>query len=610
VLATYARLLDLLTPREKRRFALVLAIAAAAALAEMAGVAAVLPFLAVLADPGAAAASPWLAALGRQAGITTETGLLAALAALVFAMILVALALKLGGIHALARFAHMRNHTISTRMFDAVLRRPYAAFLSENSADTGRTMLHEVDRVVLETMMPAIRFIAHGLSLVCLMALLVWLHPLAAGLAGLVLGGAYIAIFLGVRRALRGLGVARQRLNAERYRIAAEALAGVKDIKVRGIETVFTDRYGRASLALAEAAARAQAIGEVPRQVLEAIAFGGMIALVLVLLLAGGQDLMAILPMLGVFAFAGLKMFPALQQMYHALTLMRFTRPLLDEVHARAARTLPPPHRADRPAAGGPAPAAAAGAGAARPGAPVPPGQAELRNVSYTYPGAQRPALAGVSAVFPACSTTGIVGGSGAGKTTLVDLLLGLLTPDNGEVALGAGPGGAADRARLVGYVPQSVHLTDDTLAANIAFGVPAAEIDMAAVARAARAARLHGFAMALPEGYATRIGERGARLSGGERQRIGIARALYADPAILIFDEATSALDTVTEREVMAAVRALSARKTVIIIAHRLATVKACDRILLLEDGRIAAQGSYGELMAGNARFRRLAAA
>ncbi|MCX7888183.1 MAG: ABC transporter ATP-binding protein/permease [Rhodobacteraceae bacterium] len=596
MIATWRKLFDLLSARERRRFALVLALAAAAALSEMAGVAAVLPFLAVLADPAAATRSPALAALRDGFGVTTEAGLLGLLAGLVFAMILVTLCLKLASLYGLARFAHMRNHTISTRMFDAVLRRPYSAFLGENSADTGRTMLHEVDRVVLEAMMPAIRFLAHGLSLVCLMALLLWLHPQAAAVAGLTLGGAYVAIFLAVRRALKGLGADRARLNAERYRIAAEALSGVKDIKVRGIESAFTDRYGQASLALAAAAARAQAIGEVPRHVLEAIAFGGMIALVLVLLMTGGQGLMAIVPTLGVFAFAGLKMFPALQQMYHALTLMRFAGPMLDAVHARAAR---PPVR-PAPAVARP-PAAAAGA---------PHGQVELRHVSYTYPGAARPALSDVSATIPARSSVGIVGGSGAGKTTLVDLMLGLLVPERGEVRLGGASPDGGDRARIVGYVPQTVHLTDDTLAANIAFGLRPEEVDMAAVERAARAAQLHDFALSLPAGYATGIGERGARLSGGERQRIGIARALYADPAVLIFDEATSALDPVTEREVMAALRRLSADKTVVIIAHRLSTVKACDRILLLEGGRIAAEGSYAALAAGNARFRRLAAA
>jgi ATP-binding cassette, subfamily B, bacterial PglK len=207
----------------------------------------------------------------------------------------------------------------------------------------------------------------------------------------------------------------------------------------------------------------------------------------------------------------------------------------------------------------------------------------------------------------------GIVGGTGAGKTTLVDLILGLLTPDDGVIRVD-GTAVTAENLRAwqktLGYVPQSIFLTDDTVAANIAFGVAKDQIDMAAVERAARIAALHDFVLSdLPEGYATFVGERGVRLSGGQRQRIGIARALYRDPTLLIMDEATSALDNITERVVMEAVQRIRADKTIILIAHRLTTVKTCDTIFLMERGRLLAQGSYDELLAGNEVFRRMVA-
>jgi ABC-type multidrug transport system fused ATPase/permease subunit len=215
---------------------------------------------------------------------------------------------------------------------------------------------------------------------------------------------------------------------------------------------------------------------------------------------------------------------------------------------------------------------------------------------------------------IPARSTVGIVGGTGAGKTTTVDIMLGLLVPDRGTLSVDGVPIGRDNlRAwqRSIGYVPQQIFLSDETVAANIAFGRAEADIDHAAVERAARIAELHDFVMReLPEGYATKVGERGVRLSGGQRQRIGIARALYHDPDVLILDEATSALDNLTERAVMDAVHNLGHAKTVVMIAHRLSTVRECDTIFMLEGGRVVAAGSYDDLIASNRQFRALAGA
>jgi ABC-type multidrug transport system fused ATPase/permease subunit len=232
-----------------------------------------------------------------------------------------------------------------------------------------------------------------------------------------------------------------------------------------------------------------------------------------------------------------------------------------------------------------------------------------LHGLTYTYPGARRPALEDLNLVVPRNTTVGLVGSTGAGKTTLVDVILGLLSPQAGALMVD-GKKIDADTMRpwqrSLGYVPQQIVLIDDTVAANIAFGVPNDEIDMAAVENAARIAELHTFVVEqLSDGYATSVGERGVRLSGGQRQRIGIARALYHNPDVLILDEATSALDNLTERAVMDAVHNLAHAKTVVIIAHRLSTVRACDTIFVLENGHCIAEGSYDELLQTNADFR-----
>jgi ABC-type multidrug transport system fused ATPase/permease subunit len=237
----------------------------------------------------------------------------------------------------------------------------------------------------------------------------------------------------------------------------------------------------------------------------------------------------------------------------------------------------------------------------------------ELREVAYAYPNAERPALSGLSLTIPARSSVGIVGGTGAGKTTAMDLLLGLLAPSEGAVSVDGveieGDVGRRAWRRSIGYVPQHIFLSDDTVASNIAFGLPVEEIDMVAVERAARMAELHDFVMKeLPGGYQTLVGDRGARLSGGQRQRIGIARALYHDPDVLIMDEATSALDNVTERAVIEAMNRLGGDKTVVMVAHRLSTVRDCDLIFLLEHGKVGAQGSFDELLEISPAFRDMA--
>jgi ABC-type multidrug transport system fused ATPase/permease subunit len=235
----------------------------------------------------------------------------------------------------------------------------------------------------------------------------------------------------------------------------------------------------------------------------------------------------------------------------------------------------------------------------------------ELDQIEYTYPGGEAPVLRDISIEIPRNTSVAFVGSTGCGKTTLVDILLGLLQPDQGVIRVDGIPvssGNLAQWQKRLGYVPQHMYLSDDTVTNNIAFGVPPAEIDQAAVERAARIADLHDFIVSLPGGYTTIVGERGVRLSGGQRQRIGIARALYHDPDVLIMDEATSALDGITEETVIQAIRDLARQKTIILVAHRLTTVRACDAIYLFDRGEIVASGTYEDLMQSNLRFRAMA--
>lgn len=593
---TFRKIFDLLSPRERWRFLILLVLVLFMGLFELVGVASILPFLAVLTDPGLIETNPILAQVRQITGVTDERQFMTVLGFGIMTIILVSMVFKIATLYALARFSNMRRFTLSRRLMEGYLSHPYVWFLDKHSSDLARTVNGEVNAVVSGSIIPLTQIIAQGVVIVFLMALLLRTDPLIALSAIAVISVAYLIIFLVVRRRLGAIGKIRVAANRERSKATLEALGSLKDVKLQGLESSYVKRFRVPALAGARAAASSQIIGELPRHLLEALAFGGILAIVLAMLARSDGTLVDILPTLGLFAFAGLRMFPAMQAVYRAMTTLRFNEATLDLVHdaimevekGRGERPRPP-----------------------REGA-LPLGrEITLRDVTYSYPSTETPVLNALNMTINAKTTVGIVGGTGAGKTTAIDVLLGLLLPDEGYLEIDDTP---IDRSNVrrwqmsVGYVPQQIFLIDDSVAANIAFGVPPEKRDVQKVETAARLARLDGFVADLPQGYDTHVGDRGVRLSGGQRQRIAIARTLYHDPDVLIFDEATSALDNVTEREVMEAVNNLAHTKTIIMIAHRLSTVRDCDEIFLMEKGRVVAQGPYDKLLRENATFRDMA--
>jgi len=430
-----------------------------------------------------------------------------------------------------------------------------------------------------------------------LSALLIAVQPGLAFSVVVVLGSIYGMIYLGTRVWLNRIGEDRVLANRERFTAAAEAFAGAKEIRLLGREDDYLERYRQPSQRLARHQANAALLQELPQYAIEALAFGGILLLVLILM-RDEDGIAHVLPLIGLYGLAGKQLIPAFQKIYGTISAIRFNMPsvesILNDLSAAA--------RDERPSGRIPV-------------APpfVPERDIAIVDLGYRYPGSERWALRGVNLTIPARGTVGFVGASGAGKTTLIDLLLGLLEPEEGALLIDGTPLNADSVRRwqaALGYVPQHIFLADQHVAANIALGVPEREIDFAAVEQAARLANLHKFVVReLPQGYRTLIGERGVRLSGGQRQRIGIARALYRNPAVLLFDEATSALDNPTEQAVMEAIHNLAGDKTILLVAHRLTTVKPCQRIHVLEQGQIVESGSWDELIASGARFRALAA-
>ena len=596
---TWKKAWSLLDAREKRNAWITLIVVLAGALSSAVMVGSVLPFLTVLSDPVRIEEMTVLSWAYGVFGFSSDYAFLIALGVASFVVIVITSLIQIAKTYAVARYAMMRIHSISYRLMIAYLRQPYEFFLNRHSAEMGTRVLAESQQLVNQFLRPAAELIAAACTVIAIVGLLLWVEPLVALIAFGVLGGIYGAVYAVTRRVLKRYGRARAEANSARFRIANEAFGGVKAIKLLCRESSYAARYSEPSRRMARAMMMVQVLSQIPKFALESVAFGGIIILSLLMMdpegLESGAALGGVLPILGVFAFAGQRLMPELSKLYQSLAQIQAGGAAVEVVHddlmVRAGsgslpRSIPPALGLTR--------------------------SVRFDAVSYRYPSAEIAGLNDICLEIQAGERVGVVGSTGAGKTTLADLVLGLLRPGAGRIFVDGSEITEANlRAwqRSVGYVPQDIFLTDASVSENIALGVPPGEIDEPGVRRAAEIARIDTFIREdLPHGYDTTIGERGVRLSGGQRQRIGIARALYHDADLIVFDEATSALDNLTEHEVMAAIDALPDEKTVVMIAHRLSTVQKCDRIVVMEGGRVVGCDGWEALMRDNAVFRRIA--
>jgi ABC-type multidrug transport system fused ATPase/permease subunit len=587
--------------RERRNLWIMLGIVILGALSSALMVGSVLPFLSVLSDPARIDTVPALRFAYQFFGFESNYSFLIGLGLVSLGVIIFTNGVLILKTWAISRFTTMRVHSISHRLMTAYLRQPYEFFLNRHSSEMGTRILSETQQVVNTFVAPAVELIAAICTVLALVVLLFLVEPVVALIAFGVLGGMYGGIYAFSRRVVKQLGRQRSQTNSARFKITNEAFGGIKDIKLLGCEDAYLARYSSCSLSMARTLARIVLITQLPQFGLQIIAFGGIILLCLILVdanaLASGAALRDILPVLGLFAFAGQRLMPELSKLYQSLTKLQAGAAAVEIVHDDLTAWADKDEVAQTAS-----------------NRLILRDKLALKNISYHYPNATTAGVRDITLAIGAGEKIGIVGGTGAGKTTLADLVLGLLMPAAGELVVD-GVSVTKDNLRAwqrnVGYVPQNIFLTDASVAENIALGVPKKKIDERRVAEAARIAQLDNFIRTeLPDGYATPIGERGVRLSGGQRQRIGIARALYHDADLIVFDEATSALDNLTEREVMAAIDALPDEKTVVMIAHRLSTVQRCDRIVVMDRGRVVGYDSWAALMVDNPVFQRIAQA
>ena len=592
---TIKKIFEFLTPSERKQFYLLLSLILIMALLDVIGIASILPFMSLLTNQELLETNIFLIKLYKIAnkfGVTNTNDFIIVLGFSTFLILILSLSVKALTTYAQLRFTLMREFSIGKRLIEGYLHQPYSWFLSKNSANLGKSILSEANLVIYGAVIPMMTRIAQGTVTLAIITLIIFLDPMLALRVGLVLATCYAIIFFVLKKLVSRIGAERLRDNELRFNVISEAFGASKEVKFGGLEKVYIDRFKIPAKNYAKNLALVQIISQLPRYFLEAIAFGGLIIISSVLVI-NGKGFNNIIPILSLYVFAGYRLIPALQQIYGSLTQLNFSQPALyslnkDLMSLKFSEPVKKTHKAFKLNK-----------------------QLTFKNISYKYPKTEKYVLNDVSLNIPAYSKIGIVGTTGGGKTTLIDLLLGLLTPTHGTIFVDDNmikSDNVRSWQKSIGYVPQQIYLADDTVTSNIAFGIDANNIDHQALEKAAKIANLHDFVInELPNGYSTIIGERGVRLSGGQRQRIGLARSLYHKPDVLILDEATSSLDNITEKMVIDEINNLGDKITNIIIAHRLSTVKNFDKIFLLEKGKIKIEGNYEELLNKSIDFKKL---
>jgi ABC-type multidrug transport system fused ATPase/permease subunit len=579
------KFLILLSKHERKNALLLLLLILVMAFLDMIGVASILPFMAVLTNPSIVETNVILNKMfqiSKLFGVENNDQFLFALGVSVFILLIFSLAFKAFTTYVQLRFVNMREHSISKRFVESYLHQPYVWFLNKNSADLGKTILSEVSQIVAKGLKPLIEMIAKGMIALALIILLILTDPQLAFIIGFSLALAYVLIYLFSLKYLNKLGNQRLENNKLRFLRINEAFGAIKEIKISGLEEIYIKNYSKSSKTFARTQALAKIIAQMPRYALEGIAFGGIMLVILYLMSREGSFNNA-LPIISLYAFAGYRLLPALQQIYHSFTRISFMSPSLDELSNELKNLKFQKEKDNKDKF-------------------FPTKSIVLRNIYYSYPHSDRTALEDINIIIPAKTTVGIIGSTGSGKTTTIDIILGLLEAQKGTLEVDntvISKQNFKSWQQSIGYVPQHIYLSDDTIAANIALGIEHKNIDQNLVEEVSKIANLHDFVKEnLPQKYETIIGERGVRLSGGQRQRIGIARALYSNPQVIILDEATSALDNKTEELVMSAINSIGKDITIILIAHRLNTLRNCDTIFELEKGRVINKGNFNDLL------------
>lgn len=589
------KLSEILSKKQKKMTGGLFIIFLFSSLFQVVGVATIFPFINLVLDPSVIQSNELLSKFYNLMNFTSNQSFIVFVGIVMFALIVFSNILSAFTIWVRTKFVMNLNHNLARKLLSIYLSRPYDYFLNKNTSEMGKNILSEINQLTSKMLTPLFDFIINALVVLAIVIFLMFTDLKTTAIAFSILGGSYVIINTFVKKKVGKAGIKRVEANNGRFTITGEALSGIKTTKVLGREEYFLSLFTKYSKRYTRVEARVKVVSELPKYFLESIAFGGIILLVIILTITN-KNASDIIPLVSLFAFAGYRMMPAMQKMYQSVSNIYFSEAILDTIHAeitgnnqiiefeKYGNTKPMSFN----------------------------NRIHLKHIDYIYPKSDVPVLKDIELKIQYNSSIGIVGHTGSGKTTLIDIIMGLLLPLKGQILVDNQAltyDNIRNWQKNIGYVPQEIFLTDDTIEKNIAFGLHDNLIDSEKVKTAAKIAALDDFIMnELPHQYQSKVGERGIRLSGGQRQRIGLARALYSNPKILVLDEATSSLDGNTETAVIEAIKNASKNRTMIMIAHRLSTVKDCDVIYLIEKGRIVDSGNYSSLLEHNSQFRRMA--
>lgn len=585
---------SLFNGKDKQFFVGVLMLTILTAVIELMGIGALFPYIKILGQPELIHQNAKLAALYHFFHFKREDYFLIFSGVGIFILILTKACMSNANNYYQSKFSCRLNNRLAKFCLNSFLRMSYSEFINTNSAVLSKHLLVDVNSVI-SILTSILTLMTDCVVAAALIGLMIWADPVLVLGVVAILGGFLWLSMATTKTRIRNLARDNERCNREAYRTAGESLSGLKEIKIYGVENYFIKRFLNWQEKLSRQTVEYNVISNIPGIAMNVMGFGVLLVILLYLIITKG-NLVNILPTMGLIAVCVQRLLPSAARISSAITLVRRYKPSVFIV--RDALTLLSSKNKAMDSIKAECQALSFRE------------ILSLKNVSYQYPGSEQYSLKNISLAIKKNTSIGIVGQSGAGKSTLVDVLLGLLPIQAGQICCDEVDISRYEHvalSNLIGYVPQQTFLIDGSIKENITFGIPENEINWAQLDRAIKVAQLEKFIHELPKGLETPIGENGVKLSGGQRQRLGIARALYHDPEILIMDEATNALDSATENEFNESLLGLMREKTIIIIAHRLSSIQICDEIVQIEKGEIVERGSYDQLVRSSERFRHI---
>lgn len=589
------QIFSLLTLEQRKRFYILQALVILMAFTELLGIASIAPFMALVGDMSLLEKDGIYSKLYQLSGINEPVNFLFITGVLVLSVLTLSTIVSMFTTWRLSVYASSIGVQLADRLYTHYMQQDWQFHASGSSAQLTKQVSTESVRISNGIIQPLLQMNAKIVLAIFISISILIYNPIVAITGLLLFASGYLLMYKFVRKVLIANGRKLSDVATNRFRLMNEGFGGIKDVLLLNRNRDFIDRFRLEGQAQAKAEGLNQTISQVPRFFIELLAFGAMIGLVLILIKTYDGNLGSVLPILAVYALACFKLLPALQQIYGSVTYIKGNIAAFDSVKEDLINSQEKnPHENNSFSNN-----------------LIFNRGVKLQNLEFSYPNKTVKAIDNISMFIPVNNVIGIVGSSGSGKSTLIDIILGLLTPQKGKIYIDntlITEHNKRSWQDLLGFVPQSIFLSEGTIAENIAFGIPADEINYDQVTKAIDLAHLTELVNELPEGIHTKVGERGVQLSGGQRQRIGIARALYNEADVLIFDEATSALDGITEKIIMDAIHDFTGKKTIIMIAHRLKTVQKCDTIYFMEKGKIIDQGTYQYLIDNNPKFREMA--